>query len=64
MPVYVYKCETCGKVVERALRLSECHVPQACPTCDTNINTLVHMTRQPTSASLSFKGAGWTPKHY
>lgn len=34
MPVYCYKCRTCGATDERLLRTQDLTIPQRCPSCD------------------------------
>jgi putative FmdB family regulatory protein len=57
MPLYVYKCPQ-GHTEDIMLRLSDLETPVYCLKCGQK------QERQPTSAALSFKGSGWTPKHY
>jgi putative FmdB family regulatory protein len=63
MPLYSFKCEGCGRTEDVPLRLAEMNDPRQhphCPSCP----HYGRMQRVATSASLTFKGSGWTPKHY
>jgi putative FmdB family regulatory protein len=33
MPLYVYRCNTCGETFEKMVRLSESDQKQVCPNC-------------------------------
>ena len=34
MPVYVYRCQTCGEQFEKMVRFSEANQIQECPDCN------------------------------
>jgi putative FmdB family regulatory protein len=55
VPIYVYRCPKCGEQVEVAQMRIEMITPK-CMDCDRI------MEKQPTAASIQFKGSGWTPK--
>jgi putative FmdB family regulatory protein len=63
MPLYSFECEGCRRTKDVPLRLSELDNPTRYPKCPTCLQ-FSYMQRVPTSASLNFKGSGWTPKHY
>ena len=33
MPIYEYKCETCGNRFEKLRRIADADAPQECPDC-------------------------------
>lgn len=57
MPIYVYRCETCGAVEEHIQRFSD--PPKA--TCDTCGGPLA---KQVTAAAFHLKGGGWYKDGY
>ena len=56
MPVYAYRCKTCGVKFERVQRFSDDPV-SVCPECDE-----ATVTRIIQPAGIIFKGSGWYVK--
>ena len=59
MPIYEYKCATCGHVFEDMVLSSKDPGPQACPKCaDAKIERLISGT------NFQLKGGGWFHSDY
>ena len=56
MPLYVYKCEECGKKVEILQAFGD---PK--PSCD---QCLCEMKKQIAMTSFALKGGGWAKDNY
>ena len=52
MPLYEYRCEKCGKVVEKIQRFSDAPL-KTCEFCGGKLERLV------SSSAIQFKGSGW-----
>lgn len=52
MPVYVYRCDTCGVAFEKKQSVTEAPLCQ-CPECDG------HVRRVYQPVGVVFKGSGW-----
>ena len=59
MPLYEYRCETCGKQEEK-LESFSAPVEHACPTCGAEAG----MKRQISRAAFSLSGGGWHAQGY
>jgi putative FmdB family regulatory protein len=57
MPNYDLKCQECGHIFERFVRLNE--PLGGCPECKTT-----KLEKVPATPGMSFKGTGWTRKFY
>lgn len=57
MPIYEYRCESCGEVFERFLKMSDDPTCE-CPKCGETARRLISQT------SFSLKGAGWYKDGY
>jgi putative FmdB family regulatory protein len=53
MPIYAYRCESCGFEKDVLQKMSEAPLTQ-CPSC-----TQTGFTRQVTAAGFQLKGGGW-----
>lgn len=53
MPIYVYKCGSCGFVEEKLQKLSDPQ-PKVCPSCGASA-----LAKQVTAAGFELKGSGW-----
>jgi putative FmdB family regulatory protein len=53
MPIYVYKCGSCGFVEEKLQKLSD-PAPTVCPSCGASA-----LAKQVTAAGFELKGSGW-----
>lgn len=53
MPIYVYKCGSCGFVEEKLQKLSD-PAPKVCPSCGASA-----LAKQVTAAGFELKGSGW-----
>lgn len=58
MPLYVYKCATCGHEFEKIEKLNAPHT-QKCPKCKKG-----RAERQLSSPAFQFKGSGWYVTDY
>lgn len=58
MPIYEYKCESCGKEVEKLQKLDE--PPPKCPENEEH----GEMTKKVSANSFSLKGGGWARDGY
>jgi putative FmdB family regulatory protein len=56
MPLYVYKCDDCGKKVEILQAFDDPH--PKCSTCSTQMKKQVALT------SFTLKGGGWAKDNY
>lgn len=71
MPVYEYKCDTCGEVFTSFQSINDDPLVEG-PDCDQdNSNQEDDLNKKPCSLkkllfapSIKFQGDGWTPKHY
>ena len=52
MPIYVYRCDTCGLTFERRQRMTEAPLKD-CPECDGHVQRVI----QP--VGIVFKGSGF-----
>lgn len=57
MPLYEYKCQSCGKKSEVLQRLDEAPLT-ACPLCGGEVKKLI------SSPAVQFKGSGWYVTDY
>ncbi|MFL6194215.1 MAG: FmdB family zinc ribbon protein [Thermoanaerobaculia bacterium] len=57
MPLYEYKCQSCGKTSEVLQRLDEAPIT-ACPLCGGEVKKLI------SSPAVQFKGSGWYVTDY
>jgi len=53
MPIYAYKCETCGHAKDVLQKISDEPLTQ-CPACG-----MATFTKQVTAAGFQLKGSGW-----
>lgn len=53
MPIYAYKCDSCGFAKDVLQKLSDAPLSQ-CPSCDT-----ASFRKQLTAAGFQLKGSGW-----
>ena len=58
MPIYEYKCDKCGKVIEILQKLNEEYPPVHCVKCGGMMNKLVSKT------NFKLKGKGWAKDGY
>jgi predicted nucleic acid-binding Zn ribbon protein len=67
MPIYIYRCEECGEVVETMQKITESpylrhkEIPiteNVFKNCDGQVK------RIPQTSTVIFKGKGWTPKKF
>lgn len=58
MPLYEYKCQDCGEVIERIQKFSDDPLTD-CPTCEGG--TLKRLLSPP---AIQFKGSGWYVTDY
>lgn len=63
MPLYEYRCNTCGQVFEKMLRWSEADRSPACPHCqgqDTSkkMSTFASTGSSSSSGSVSYSSSG------
>jgi putative FmdB family regulatory protein len=56
MPFYVYKCSSCGHVVELLQKVSEAEAPASCEACDAPHQLEKQVTA---AAGFKFKGTGF-----
>ena len=57
MPLYEYKCLSCGRLMERIEKVNGPHLKK-CPHCGGKVERLV------AAPSIQFKGAGWYVTDY
>ncbi len=57
MPIYEYKCQSCGQVVELLQRIGE-PGPDSCPSCGGAMKRLLSQT------SFILNGSGWYVTDY
>src|SRR5262245_33821097 len=53
MPIYEYRCSSCGHELEALQKLSEAPL-RACPSCNTE-----SLVKQVSAAGFQLKGSGW-----
>jgi putative FmdB family regulatory protein len=53
MPIYEYRCDSCGHEFETIQKVSEAPL-QACPECETNA-----LVKKVSAAGFRLKGGGW-----
>ncbi|MFC5521198.1 FmdB family zinc ribbon protein [Polaromonas jejuensis] len=53
MPIYAYKCESCGHAKDVLQKMSDAPLTE-CPQCGT-----ASFTKQVTAAGFQLKGSGW-----
>ncbi|MGV8992068.1 MAG: FmdB family zinc ribbon protein [Thiobacillus sp.] len=53
MPIYAYKCTSCGFAQDEMLKVSDAPLT-VCPTCGE-----AHYTKQVTAPGFALKGTGW-----
>lgn len=53
MPLYEYRCETCGRTFEKYRRMSEVDAEQKCPYCESE-----EVTRQLSTFATGGCGSG------
>ena len=58
MPAYDYKCSACNKVQEEVHSFKE-EPKIKCKKCGTIMHRIIG-----SAPPVTFKGGGWTPKHY
>lgn len=54
MPIYVFRCDSCGERFERLQKLSDAD-PDVCPHCGKRH----HVRRQVTAPAFRLAGSGW-----
>ena len=57
MPIYEYRCESCGQTIERLQKLSAPPLT-VCPSCEGSLTKLI------SAPSFQFKGSGWYVTDY
>jgi len=57
MPIYEYKCKSCGKNFETMQKISEPPIAP-CPKCGSTADRMISMT------SFTLKGGGWYKDGY
>ncbi len=57
MPIYEYRCTTCGKDFEKMQKITDCPL-QDCPFCQGKVQKLISNT------SFHLKGTGWYVTDY
>jgi len=57
MPIYEYRCEDCGELIERMQRLDEPRLTE-CPKCGGTLR------KQVSAPAFQFKGSGWYVTDY
>jgi putative FmdB family regulatory protein len=57
MPVYEYKCDSCGKNIELRQKFSDPPAKE-CPHCSGNLNKLI------SQSAFALKGSGWYAQGY
>lgn len=60
MPLYEYKCEACGEVMEKLQSRSDSPAPDTCPHCGAK-GTLARIV---SNTSFQLKGSGWYVTDY
>lgn len=53
MPIYAYKCESCGHALDVLQKMSDAPLTD-CPSCGASA-----LTKQVTAAGFQLKGSGW-----
>ena len=53
MPIYEYRCETCGEQIEKLQRISDDPL-RDCPACERP-----HLRKMVSAAAFRLKGGGW-----
>ena len=53
MPIYAYKCASCGFAQDEMLKVSDAPLTE-CPSCGA-----AHYTKQITAPGFALKGTGW-----
>ncbi len=57
MPIYEYKCDKCGTIIEKMHKISE--TPDVlCPSCSSNMKKLI------SPSAFHLKGSGWYVTDY
>jgi putative FmdB family regulatory protein len=65
MPIYEYRCESCGERRTEMRHMKSRDLPTYCPYCtDLPTGDFVEMERVPTSANAQFKGPGFHDNDY
>lgn len=59
MPIYVYRCSTCGRVAEKLRKMADIDTPLFCSECEQTADTKP-MKRIPAASNYAFK-KGWIP---
>ncbi len=59
MPIYEYKCKTCGHLHEFIMKMSDPH-PEECPGCGQQQS----LVKQMSQAAFQLKGGGWYNEAY
>ena len=63
MPIYEYKCDTCGHIVELVQPIGA--PPPYCEVCDKKLPPeTTQMTKQISRTSFILKGGGWAADGY
>lgn len=57
MPIYEYKCDSCGAVTERLQKMSDKPLKK-CPKCGGNVKKII------SRSSFQLKGSGWYVTDY
>jgi putative FmdB family regulatory protein len=57
VPLYEYKCLSCGRLMERIEKVSGPHL-RKCPHCGGKVESLI------SAPAIQFKGAGWYVTDY
>lgn len=60
MPIYVYQCPSCNKVVEKLRRMADMDKPLCCAECEFLGEDETPMKRIPAASNYAFK-KGWIP---
>lgn len=63
MPIYEYKCESCGHQVEKLQKMGD--PPPVCGPCDELLpDDTPYMTKQVSRTSFQLQGGGWARDGY
>lgn len=58
MPIYIFECDSCGKIEEKQMKMSEDRSQVRCSECSGKT------TQLPTYAAVHFKGSGFYVTDY
>ena len=59
MPIYEFRCKTCGLVTEEPFKISDCPPTVQCPNCGDPAEKA-----PPSRMNFQLKGGGWSADSY